>query len=72
MIPVWVYLTTTTTSHQELNILLSDSHVDLDLVPLPQLHHHTLPHHAVLVIGVVVLIIEAGNLDQSSKINLYK
>jgi len=37
-------------------------HVDLDLVPLPQLHHHTLPHHAVLVIRVLVLIIEAGNL----------
>ena len=37
-------------------------HVDLDLVPLPQLHHHTLPHHGVLVVGVVVLVVETGNL----------
>ena len=37
-------------------------HVDLDLVPLRHLHHHALPHHAVLVIGVVVLVVETGHL----------
>ena len=37
-------------------------HVDLDLVPLAEIHHDALSYHAVLVIWVVVLIVEAGNL----------
>ena len=37
-------------------------HVDLDLVPLRHLHHHALADHAVLVVGVVVLVVEAGHL----------
>ena len=37
-------------------------HVHLDLVSLANLHHHALPHHAVLVVGVVVLVVETGNL----------
>ena len=37
-------------------------HVDLDLVALPQLHHNALANHAVLVVGVVILVIETGNL----------
>lgn len=37
-------------------------HVDLHPVALAQLHHHALPHHAVLVVGVVVLVVETGHL----------
>ena len=37
-------------------------HVDLDLVTLHQLHNHTLANHAVLVVRVMVLVIEAGHL----------
>ena len=37
-------------------------HVDLHLVPLTELHHDTLPHHAVLVVGVMILVVETGNL----------